>query len=83
MFASVIQTFQITSDCKGWFTECGEVSGQCDYCVSIDPSKGYCCRKGTKWATNGCDGKAGSKRHHQCVAKPGDVTGRQLARFCI
>ena len=42
--------------------------------MTKDPSKGYCCRKGTENAINGCDGKAGKRKYHTCVKKPEEQT---------
>ena len=42
--------------------------------MTKDPSKGYCCRKGTEYAINGCDGKVGGRKNHACVEKPEEQT---------
>ena len=53
---------------KGCFKKCGKKSGPCPTGCK-NPNKPYCCKKGL--VENGCDGNAGKKKRHTCVAKPG------------
>ena len=47
------------------WNECKRETGECDWC------DGLCCRQGSEWAINGCDGKLGAKNSHICVQIPG------------
>ena len=46
----------------------GRGQGPCDWCGL----EGLCCRKGSNWIGNGCDGAIGEWDHHKCVSKPGN-----------
>merc|ERR1712038_209653 len=48
-------------DC--WY-KCGGKQGKCDWCGP----DGYCCRQGSEWNKDGCDGKVGGKNRHECTA---------------
>ena len=49
------------------WNECKRETGECDWCGI----EGLCCRQGSEWAINGCDGKLGAKNSHICVQMPG------------
>jgi len=52
-------------DC--WY-KCGRKSGPCNnFCGSGN----YCCRQGSNWIENGCDGKVGGKVKHECTSNTG------------
>ena len=52
---------------KNCLVGCNKKQGKCDWC-GMD---GWCCRKGTDWVGNGCDGTFGGPSSHRCVLKPG------------
>lgn len=61
-------------ECFDECTENGRGQGNCGWCGL----EGLCCRKGSSWIGNGCDGHIGEKDHHMCVSKPvpGLINGR-------
>ena len=47
---------------KDCWRACDKQQGPCDWCGE----GGMCCRKGSRWAGNGCDGTIGGRRRHEC-----------------
>ena len=52
-----------------WWT-CGRKNGECDWCGK----EGMCCRQGSRWAKQGCDGEIGGKHRHECSKIPNAAT---------
>merc|ERR1739844_183165 len=60
-----------SSDVKNEGKDCWRGCGRKEGKGSWSGGNGMCCRRG--WVGNGCDGKIGGPRNHQCTAAPEDT----------
>ena len=57
----------VLNEGKNCYSNCGNQQGPCSWCGR----EGLCCRIGSDYIGNGCDGKLGGQNRHECVLKTG------------
>ena len=54
---------------KECWPQCGYKPGPCSWCGA----NGMCCRIGSSYMINGCDGTFGGKMRHECALHPSNA----------
>ena len=66
MTGNPVDNAKVKNEGQSCWMKCGRKSGNCSWCGD----QGMCCRHGSNWIENGCNGEIGGPNGHTCTAKP-------------